>query len=74
MKLVRKVNRVEIGSEYITLEGMLKFVGAVLSGGEAKHAIQAGEASVNGEPCFMRGKKLRPGDTVLFDNKLYEIV
>ena len=35
-----------------------------MSGGEAKAAVENGEALVNGEACPMRGKKLRDGDTV----------
>ena len=34
------------------------------TGGEAKNIIQAGDVSVNGEVCTMRGKKIRPGDVV----------
>ena len=36
------------------------------SGGEAKTVIADGMVSVNGEVCTMRGKKIRPGDTVEF--------
>ena len=32
---------------------------------------QNGEVLVNGEPCTMRGKKLRPGDDVRFDGVTY---
>jgi ribosome-associated protein len=32
----------------------------------AKNFVQNGEVKVNGEVCTMRGKKLRPGDTVAF--------
>ena len=39
------------------------------TGGEAKMLIQNGQASVNGEVCTMRGKKLRPGDTVQFQGQ-----
>lgn len=53
---------VQITTEYIKLQDLLKFSGAAETGGEAKEAIQAGEVSVNGEVCTMRGKKLRPGD------------
>lgn len=53
---------VHITTEYIKLQDLLKFSGAAETGGEAKEAIQAGEVSVNGEVCTMRGKKLRPGD------------
>ena len=31
--------------------------------------IQDGQASDNGEVCTMRGKKLRPGDTVQFQGQ-----
>ena len=53
---------VKISTEFIKLEGLLKFSGAVETGGEAKQIIQAGQVLVNGEVCTMRGKKLRPGD------------
>ena len=41
------------------------------TGGEAKECIQGGEVKVNGEVCTMRGKKIRPGDTVTFQNQEY---
>ena len=55
---------IKITTEFIKLEGLLKFAGVTDTGGEAKQAIQAGDVKVNGEVCTMRGKKLRPGDTV----------
>ena len=55
---------VKISTEYIKLEGLLKFAGTAETGGEAKQRIQAGVVKVNGEVCQMRGKKLRPGDVV----------
>ena len=57
---------IAIRDEYIKLDSFLKYAGAVLSGGEAKELIQGGKVSVNGEVCTMRGKKIRPGDTVEF--------
>lgn len=57
---------VVIGTEYIKLESALKLANAVGSGGEAKTLIQEGEATVNGEVCTMRGKKLYPGDKFSF--------
>ncbi len=59
-----KEETVHITTEYIKLEGLLKFAGAVETGGEAKTIIQGEQVKVNGEICTMRGKKLRPGDTV----------
>ena len=55
---------IKITTEFIKLEGLLKFAGVTDTGGEAKQAIQAGDVKVNGEVCTMRGKQLRPGDTV----------
>jgi len=55
---------VKISTEFIRLEGLLKFAGIAETGGDAKNRIQGGEVTVNGEICTMRGRKLRPGDTV----------
>jgi len=64
---------VEIKTEYIRLQDLLKFANAVSSGGEAKERIQAGEVWVNGEVCTMRGKKIRPGDNVLFGGQKFGV-
>ena len=55
-----------ITTEFIKLQDLLKFANLVETGGEAKERIQGGEVRVNGEVCTMRGKKIRPGDVVLF--------
>jgi len=60
---------VTITTEYIKLQDLLKYAHLVESGGEAKERIQNGEAAVNGEVCTMRGKKIRPGDQVLFHHQ-----
>lgn len=60
---------VSISTEYIKLDALLKFAALVGSGGEAKDLILSGAVSVNGEPCLMRGKKVRPGDTVTLDTR-----
>ncbi len=62
-----------IDTEFIRLQDLLKFAGAVDTGGEAKLSIQAGEAAVNGAPCLQRGKKLRDGDTVTFRGNEYRV-
>lgn len=54
----------KINTEFIKLEGLLKFAGLAQTGGEAKELIQGGAVSVNGEVCTQRGRKLRPGDLV----------
>ena len=64
-------NSIKITTEFIKLDALLKFASMVGSGGEAKNLIQNGEVLVNGEVCTMRGKKIRPGDTVtLSDNEV----
>lgn len=64
---------ITITTEFIKLQDVLKFANLVETGGEAKERIQAGEVSVNGEVCTMRGKKIRPGDDVLFDGQHYTV-
>lgn len=58
------MNKIAISTEFIKLDALLKFANLVSSGGEAKILIADGQVSVNGEVCLMRGKKIRPGDTV----------
>lgn len=65
--------KIEIKDEYIKLDSLLKYAGAVLSGGEAKELIQGGMVKVNGDVCLMRGKKLRPGDTAELKGKKYTV-
>ena len=61
-----RVEDIPIHTEFIKLQDFLKFANAVESGGMAKTMILGEEVQVNGEVCTMRGKKLRPGDTVTF--------
>ncbi|HJB30506.1 RNA-binding S4 domain-containing protein [uncultured Oscillibacter sp.] len=62
-----------IHTEFIKLQDLLKFANLVSSGGEAKERVQAGEVTVNGEVCTMRGKKIRPGDDVVFQGTHYTV-
>ena len=62
-----------ITTEFIKLQDLLKFANLVETGGEAKERIQAGEVQVNQEVCTMRGKKIRPGDDVCFQNDHYTV-
>lgn len=56
--------QIEIHTEYIKLDSLLKFAGVTETGGIAKEIIQDGKVKVNGEICTMRGKKLRTGDRI----------
>ena len=60
---------ITINEEYIRLDNLMKFSGMCNSGGRAKYLIQNGEVKLNGEVCTMRGKKIRPGDTIEYQNR-----
>ena len=62
--------QVQIHTEFIKLQDLLKFAGAVETGGDAKQIIQEGRVQVNGEICTMRWKKMRPGDVAVIDQEL----
>ena len=64
---------IEITTEYIKLQDLLKFASVVSTGGEAKLMVQDGEVQVNGEVCTQRGRKIRPGDDVLVCGQHYEV-
>lgn len=68
------MENIQITGEFIKLDALLKFANLVSSGGEAKIRIAEGKVLVNGETCTMRGKKLRPGDTVALDGNEVQIV
>ena len=68
------MEKIAIETEFIKLDALLKFAALVGTGGEAKYVIGEGLVRVNGEVCTMRGKKLRPGDTVAFDRFELEVV
>lgn len=59
--------KIQIETEFIKLDQLLKFAGIAYSGSDAKELIWSGAVSVNGEPCEMRGKKIRPGDVVFLE-------
>ncbi len=67
------MEEVKIKTEYIKLEQMMKLSGIVSSGSDAKMLIADGAVKVNDTVELQRGKKLRPGDRVLFKGKLYLI-
>ena len=67
------MNTIESTTEYIKLQDLLKIAGLTYTGGEAKVMVQEGLVTVNGEVCTMRGRKIRPGDTVEFEGKTLEV-
>ncbi len=71
---MEKMN-INITTEYIKLDQLLKFSSIAESGVMAKDMILDEIVSVNGKICAMRGKKIRAGDivTVEFEDAMIEI-
>ncbi len=64
---------IKINEEFIRLDNLMKFSGLCNSGGRAKFLIQNGEVKLNGEICTMRGKKIRPGDRIEYQNRMIKV-
>mgnify|MGYP004678491865 FL=1 len=64
---------IQITTEFIRLDALLKFAALVGTGGEAKYVIAEGLVKVNGETCTVRGKKLREGDVVEFAGETVKV-
>ena len=69
-----KKEQIQIDTEFIRLDSLLKLSGGAVTGGQAKVAIQSGQVLVNGEVCTQRGKKLRPGDRVRIEDFELQVV
>lgn len=67
------MNSIFITTEFIKLENLLKLSGSISTGGQAKLVIKEGLVKHNGEICTERGRKVRSGDTVEFDGKIFEV-
>lgn len=63
--------KIKIKGDYIELDSLLKFSGAVETGGTAKQIIAQGKVKYNGEECLMRKKKIYRGDIVTIDEISY---
>ena len=70
---MKKVETIEIQTEFIKMDSLLKYAGVCMTGGEAKTLIEEGMVFFNGEVCTMRGKKVRPGDKVTLGDTVLEI-
>ncbi|OOM11060.1 S4 domain-containing protein YaaA [Clostridium saccharobutylicum] len=68
------MNKIKINTEIIKLDAFLKWAAIVSSGSEAKLYIQDGLVKVNNEVCTQRGKKLKIGDVVSFEDSDFEII
>ena len=68
------MEKVEINTEYIKLDQFLKWSGACDNGAIAKSFILDVFVKVNGNIEIQRGKKLRNGDIIEFENKKFEVI
>lgn len=68
------IEKIEIHTDYIKLEQLIKFSGFCVTGGEAKNIILNNNVFVNDQPCSLRGKKLYDKDIIeiKIDNKSYK--
>ncbi|KKJ00009.1 RNA-binding S4 domain-containing protein [Prochlorothrix hollandica] len=58
---------------FIKLDQFLKLTGIAATGGQAKILIQGGYVQVNDEIETRRGRKLRTGDRVEFEDQGFEV-
>ena len=63
------MREIAVRGDHITLGQLLKVAGFVGTGGEVKYFLQETSITVNGEHDNRRGRKLRPGDTVLVEGR-----
>lgn len=68
------MEKIKINTDFIKLDAFLKWAGIASSGSEAKLYIQDGLVKVNSEICIQRGKKLKIGDVVRFEDSDFEII
>jgi ribosome-associated protein len=63
----------DTSTKYIELNAFLRINGAANTGGRVKLIIREGLVKVNGETETRNKKKLRPGDSVEYNGKIYEV-
>jgi len=68
------MEKIQITTEYIKLDQLLKWANIVSSGSDAKYIITEEMVKVNGEIETKRGKKIRVGDIVEFEDKKIEVI
>ena len=62
------------GEDFIELYKVLKVQGMSNAGGEAKHSIEEGQVTVNGEVETRKRKKIIAGDIVSFNGESVQII
>ncbi len=68
-----KIVFIEITKPPIRLGQFLKFAGIAANGLEAKHKIQNGDVSINGQVEVRRGRRITIGDRIMIGESMYII-
>ena len=61
---------VEITTEFITMDKLLKFSGVADTGGQAFLMVEDGVVRLNGQLATEKRKKVHPGDVVNIDDQI----
>lgn len=61
---------IEITTEFITMDKLLKFSGIADTGGQAFLMVEEGIITLNGKSVTEKRKKVFPGDIVNIDNQI----
>lgn len=61
---------VEIRTEFITMDKLLKFSGVADTGGQAFLMVEDGVVRLNGRLVMEKRKKVHPGDVVNIDDQI----
>lgn len=69
-----KTEMVDISTDFIQLDQLLKWIGVTDTGGQARFLIDEGNVKVNGVVSNIRRKKIFPGDRVRIGNQEYLVV
>jgi ribosome-associated protein len=62
-----------IRDDYVTLGQLIKHFRLIETGGLEKSFVASHDITVNGVKENRRGRKLRPGDTIVIDGKTYSV-
>ena len=74
VKAIKKEEKIiKIDPPFIKLDSLLKLCDIAQTGGHAKILIQEGLVEVNGEICDQRGRKIKGGDKIRFEDTVFSV-
>ncbi len=74
VKAIKKEEKViKIDPPFIKLDSLLKLCDIAQTGGHAKILIQDGLVEVNGVICDQRGRKIKAGDKIRFEDTVWSV-